>query len=991
MIRYQLLFLGAALVANAAAARAADTRYVALLADGSRVEGDVVTGWNSHPGAPKLDKTELNPSQRPLRWLRDRTLTAFDPRVDARGFLEMVNGDRLPGHIVEYDEGSLGGLWGDPPYLRVRVDGFPYYRAPFVRVLPQYVRRVVLNRSMSRRYEPGTVLYPDGRRFKFQSLRWQGESVKLLMGDEIREVVLAELAEIHLLRADPWQSLCDELAVLSPDLTKPLVRLETTRGTIVTGCDDRYDVYAPSVVVQNPSTPPAPGKEPPYEPDPNSANWFHATQPFWSLDPIWTPFGQIRTRWHLPPTEMPLSRVEPARAVERPIMARGWPWQADSNVQGGALESGKQQYAWGFGVHASNELWFEVPGYVQGFRTRVGLDRIVEHGGCVRAAVYLNEPSGQPLFQSKHLVGSDEVADSGRLALAGPPGAPKTLVLVADAAVKDRPRGADPLDVRDMVDWLEPTLYFDAPKLLAEVQKRVPGLVPAWNGWAVKVEGDRPLRLLNRADAFESLGQSFRYDVCSDSRPVTLTMERQTGPTDNWLVLRVRPVVEEVRPGAIEVRIDDRPIARFDVPRIGGSIPSLVPLEKFWGRRAKLTVVYTPKDPKERLHWYTLAVTEHPMRVRWRPLKVTAVRSLNGSKLTVQEDGSVLAGGPTPANDIYTVICESELPEITGYRLETIPDKSLPEEGAGRSPSGSYILSRITVSKIPANPPPVRGRYVRVEMGQATRLAMTLAEVQAFSGGKNVAQGAAASQSSTAGDAEAKRAVDGNTNGDPAAGSVAQTEGLTDVQPNQKIRNAPEFSHWWEVDLGDAKTLERIVIWNRTDKNFHYLKGYQVSVLDGNRQAVWQKTLWEPPVPAEELDVIDGQDVPLESARTDSPSETRPVQYALQGSMLDSQGWSTYWEGRARHVGVFSVSQEMLAAAREAAKAAGKAPAKTPAEKPGPKGPEKTHLLFKLKHLYRESPQLLLGRFRLWATSQEPPLPAEPIGQEVPLLPEVVE
>ena len=58
-------------------------------------------------------------------------------------------------------------------------------------------------------------------------------------------------------------------------------------------------------------------------------------------------------------------------------------------------------------------------------------------------------------------------------------------------------------------------------------------------------------------------------------------------------------------------------------------------------------------------------------------------------------------------------------------------------------------------------------------------------------------------QSSQLGDASSALAVDGNHNGDYAAGSVFHTQ--------------PEKSPWFEVDLGQPETLSVVRIWNRTD------------------------------------------------------------------------------------------------------------------------------------------------------------------------------
>ena len=979
----------ALVVLQAAGAGAAEMRYLAVLADGSRAEGDAIADWHSTPGSPRLDKIELFDPQRPLRWLRDRTLMPFDPAVDLRGFVEMINGDRLPGAVQGYEEGSLEGLWARPPYFTVRLEGTPPPEWwSYVRIRPQFVRRIVVGRSISRKYEPGTVLYSDGRRFSFRSLRWQGEKVKFLVGDEIRELTLADVAEIHFPCPKVWDALCEESAILNADLSARLVRLETTRGAILTGSESRMRAYAPLVAVpaKPGAPPPKPDTPPETQPDPDSAHWFHATQPFWAMEPIWLPFPSIRTRCYFAATELPLTRLEPARIVQRSILAKGWPAQVDRNVQGGVLQSGGQQWAWGFGVHAANELWFDLPECVQGFRTRVGLDRIAGNGGCARALLYINQPDGKPLFQSKHLIGSDQLADSGMVALSGPAGGQKSLLLVADAAEKDRPRGADPVDIRDMLDWLEPTLYFDRGKFLAEIQKCIPRVIPAWNGWEVKVEGNGSLRLWSRWDEYDSAKHRFELDVSTDNRPLVLSCARPIGPDDNWLVVRVRATVEGAGAGRMEVRLDGRPIARFAVPPLGLGNPLAVPLAKLREKKGKLSLVYTPTDGRERIRWHTVRLAEHPANIQWHPLKWISLRSQNGSTLRAEKDGSIVAGGPLPATDIYTLVGQSDLPDITGFRLEVIPDPSLPEKAAGRGPSGEFVLSRFAVARVPPKPQPIQGRYVRIEMLTPTKRAMTLAEVQAFSGGKNIAQGASASQSSTEGKAEARLAVDGNTNGDPAAGSVAQTTGIADDKPGQDTKDIPEVAPWWEVDLGAVKPLERIVIWNRTDKNLWYLKEYKVSILDAGRNAVWEKNCYESPVPAEDLDVVESEGLPLESAGTDVASQKYPQWESLRCPYLEAQGWSVEALRAETHVAVYSLPPREPKADEKPAAKPGEKPAQggaKPAEKPA----ERPNLMFKLKHCNQKG-NLLLGHFRIWVTDHQPPLSAEPISQEVPLLPE---
>ncbi|MDB6152531.1 MAG: putative rane-bound dehydrogenase, partial [Chthoniobacteraceae bacterium] len=121
------------------------------------------------------------------------------------------------------------------------------------------------------------------------------------------------------------------------------------------------------------------------------------------------------------------------------------------------------------------------------------------------------------------------------------------------------------------------------------------------------------------------------------------------------------------------------------------------------------------------------------------------------------------------------------------------------------------------------------GRYIRIELPRKGTL--TLAEVEVFSDGKNIASKGEARQSSTSNSGEAKRAVDGDTNG--AYGSGTQTHSVEN-----------EDHPWWELDLKKDQPIDAIAIWNRTEANGTYisrLEGFDLTVLDSNRRPIFKK------------------------------------------------------------------------------------------------------------------------------------------------------
>ncbi len=122
---------------------------------------------------------------------------------------------------------------------------------------------------------------------------------------------------------------------------------------------------------------------------------------------------------------------------------------------------------------------------------------------------------------------------------------------------------------------------------------------------------------------------------------------------------------------------------------------------------------------------------------------------------------------------------------------------------------------------------PVAGRYLRIELPRNGTL--TLAEVEVFSGGKNIAPQGKARQSSTASGGNPNRAIDGKTNGEYGAGTSTHTR-------------EDEKNPWWEVDLGSEKPIESVGIWNRTDGELgKRLDGFTLAVLDGKRGEVFKK------------------------------------------------------------------------------------------------------------------------------------------------------
>lgn len=89
---------------------------------------------------------------------------------------------------------------------------------------------------------------------------------------------------------------------------------------------------------------------------------------------------------------------------------------------------------------------------------------------------------------------------------------------------------------------------------------------------------------------------------------------------------------------------------------------------------------------------------EHAMT--WAAASVVGASSSGGAEMTVQDDGSVLAGGPNPDQDRHTVVMRTESGRLNVLVLEALPDASMYEGRIGRAPNGNAVLSGIEAEAV---------------------------------------------------------------------------------------------------------------------------------------------------------------------------------------------------------------------------------------------------------------------------------------------------
>ena len=128
-------------------------------------------------------------------------------------------------------------------------------------------------------------------------------------------------------------------------------------------------------------------------------------------------------------------------------------------------------------------------------------------------------------------------------------------------------------------------------------------------------------------------------------------------------------------------------------------------------------------------------------------------------------------------------------------------------------------------------------------------------------GFENVGPNGIATQSSEGWGGNPQRGIDGNTDGQWGAGTTTHTNG------------APS---WWEVDLMDTYYISYMRIWNRLDCCSERLTNFTITVLDFEREVVWEETF----LPNNEL--MNGAFLLIE----DVEAEGQYVQVSMPGQYL---------------------------------------------------------------------------------------------------------
>lgn len=273
----------------------------------------------------------------------------------------------------------------------------------------------------------------------------------------------------------------------------------------------------------------------------------------------------------------------------------------------------------------------------------------------------------------------------------------------------------------------------------------------------------------------------------------------------------------------------------------------------------------------------------------WQRLIPRTAERNNKAAARIEEDGVVVI--PDAARtDTYTLtipLSPQSTKTIAAVRLETFPDKDLPAAGSGWG-GGNFVVTGVRAQLVPDDERAPTARFVRVTNPGKDRI-LSLAEVLISSDGNNIATAGKARQSSTGFGGPAQLAIDGNTDGDYQKKSVTHTE--TSQDP------------WWELDLGGDHRIDQIAIWNRTDNNLESrLQGFQVELLNEQREVVWFQKDLAAPRPSLTLSPANIQDIAFTAAFADYHQPDFEPGDAITGRTGSKDGWAIGGQTQQPHL-----------------------------------------------------------------------------------------
>ena len=475
-----------------------------------------------------------------------------------------------------------------------------------------------------------------------------------------------------------------------------------------------------------------------------------------------------------------------------------------------------------------------------------------------------------------------------------------------------------------------------------------------WYGWKIETADESPVLFRPDWTFSDQAKPTAQMVPVIQGQTTTFSISRRV-EKDDWLALHFKTLETGSAPGLIEININDELYNRIPLPLQANKDPYLIPLHDYQDQQLKLHLTVTPGDDKQQLQWNRLQFFQQPRSTKWYPVELVNIRSQAGTELVIGDDKIITAQRGGPGIETYVAQVSTSLPNVTAFRLEAFPEPGVIETRRPRHRKWNYmdtsfVLSNFRVMTAASQHKEISGRYVKL-MTNEERTYLSLAEVQVFSDGKNVALQGKASQSVPDKKMGAAMAIDNRLNADGY-----RTEDGKYARSMVKTRGK-KGPAWWKVDLGKTYDIDRIVVHSPTAYSQRISPFYVMVLNESNDPAndlVWESELiQQPPSPSLELTDSDSKSLIISSAATDMVGHEHMIQSSL---LTTPTGWNL-----PNH---FQKTRQAVFTLREAAVA-------------GPAG-----FVVHLGHnMHSRAPTL--GKFRLSVTNAQPPFQFAPPGTVV--------
>jgi hypothetical protein len=219
-------------------------------------------------------------------------------------------------------------------------------------------------------------------------------------------------------------------------------------------------------------------------------------------------------------------------------------------------------------------------------------------------------------------------------------------------------------------------------------------------------------------------------------------------------------------------------------------------------------------------------------QIQWTPLTAESMSSSGGAKLNLRADGAILVSDKNAETDTYELTFSKIPTNVTAFRLEVLPDDSLPQKGPGRAGNGNFVLTEFKVSVVspPADTNPVpqesASEETQAEQPATEDTAETVAEIPVpLQNATATHEQTSAAEANPYGRWSIAAAIDGDAKGRTWGWAILDKPG----QPHAAV-----FETVADFSLSDGATL-KIAMAQNLDNPGHTIGCFRIAVATSPR------------------------------------------------------------------------------------------------------------------------------------------------------------